>query len=79
MCSNASLSQPLARPGLQRGCLHSALELDGGWPGVYFPDLPLGPLPACPVPTGCAPALGTCPCGGGVLRVPQVLTLNRSL
>lgn len=79
MCFNTSLSQPLARPGLQRGCLHSALELDGGRPGVYFPDLPLGPLPARPVPAGCAPVLGACPRGGGVLRVTQVFTLNKSL
>lgn len=71
-------SQPPAHPGLQRSRLHSALELDGGRPGVHLPDLPLGPLPARAVPAGRAPAVVACPCGGGVLRVAQVLTLHKS-
>lgn len=70
-------SQPPAHPGLQRCRLHSALELDGGRPGVHLPDLPLGPLPARPVPAGRAAAVGACPCGGGVLRVTQVSTLHK--
>lgn len=76
MCLN---SQPPAHPGLQRSRLHSALELDGGRPGVHLPDLPPGPLPARAVPAGRAPAVGASPCGGGVLRVAQVLTLHKSL
>lgn len=76
MCFNASFPQTVAHPGVQRSCLHSALELDGRRPGIYLPDLPPGPLPARPVPTGSAPSLGAGPCGGGFLRVTQVLTVD---